>query len=243
MLRTFPRGIICEHMRSRATFVFKFIAVLAVLGSPFAIASDEKFVVPKPRIQVDDVWVYRTQSTDNVSSRPPQKIEREVNVVAFVDPDKVHVVITRHSESGPAGEAQETDAILTTEWNALATGKRGARPGLIARPHGSLLHFPIKVGDRRDVAYEMVIGGSQTLKIDRTVRALRWETIKVPAGEFRALLIESTGSYSVANGPGSGRMLTRCWYVPEVNRWVKIEQDAGTSKLISELLEYKPASK
>jgi hypothetical protein len=219
------------------------VAVFALLGCPSVVASDDSVAVPKPRVRLDDVWVYRTQSTDNVNSRMPFKIEREVNVVAFVDADKIHVVITRQSESGPANESLETDAILTTEWNALASGKRGARPGVIARPHGSLLHFPIKAGDRRDVAYEMVVGGNQTLKIDRTVRALRWETIKVPAGNFRALLVESTGAFSVANGPGSGRMLTRCWYVPEVNRWVRIEQDIGTSKLISELLEYKPASR
>ena len=219
------------------------VAILAVLGYPGFAASDDSVAVPKPRIRVDDVWVYRTQSIDDVNSRIPLKIEREENVVAFVDADKVHVVVTRRSESGPAGDSLETDAILTTEWNALASGKRGARPGVIARPHGNLLHFPLKAGDRRDVAYEMVVGGNQTLKVDRTVRALRWETVKVPAGEFRALLVESSGTYSVANGPGSGRMLTRCWYVPEINRWVRIEQDAGTSKLVSELLEYKPASR
>lgn len=74
-------------------------------------------------------------------------------------------------------------------------------------------------------------------------RALRWENVQVPAGTFRALLIETELSY-VEGGQVRGRAKESLWYAPNVSQLVKVVREGRTpdenlERIVAELAEYR----
>lgn len=74
-------------------------------------------------------------------------------------------------------------------------------------------------------------------------RALRWENVQVPAGTFRALLIETELSY-VEAGQVRGKAKETLWYAPSVSQVVKVVREGRTpdenlDRIVAELAEYR----
>jgi hypothetical protein len=84
-----------------------------------------------------------------------------------------------------------------------------------------------------------------------SVRAVGWESIRVPAGTFRALRVEVAGTRGSDpeipwQAKQAGRFHYSAWYAPEVRRYVKLRHQSWAMTAspfgdeIVELLSYRP---
>lgn len=191
----------------------------------------------RPLVKVGDTWTYRS-----TTERGPS---------GWVQTDE-EITVTRVTSSAifiatkPTGSTQPAkDMIVGSDWSRMrdVNGKET----VVNRP----LAFPLKDGQSWDVAYEEQNPNKnhKSEKFDSHFTVVGYETVKVPAGTFKALKIESDGRWEAQVAPSqsvvqgaqagqggatavtsvqnvterntSGRLYKAFWYVPEVKRWVK----------------------
>jgi hypothetical protein len=187
------------------------------------VAQSESRVV-KPEIRKGDRWTYRSV---NLPGPGTHEIE---NQVTFSDGKSILVV------SSFKGGDREIDTSWTAEWNAVKPLGE-----IVFRPDSGVFRFPLRVGDRYDVSYELL--RPQRSEVDSTttgtVAIVGWEEVEVPAGRFRALRLEMDTLVRPTGRPkGFQRKLTY-WYVPDVRRWVKSRITTPQLDASEELLFYK----
>lgn len=211
------------------------ILLLAALASGAALAADPAVVDP-PRVAVGDTWTYQSE----IRARGRSKKALETFEVSGVTGNRLHVVVLRKFDGDAEGEPVEADMVFSEDWNVMITGNRGARPSAIMRPSTAMLKFPLKVGEQYPSDYDMeTLPDGNLVRHRRATRVVGWEDITVPAGRFRALRIEAEGTVQVAKKPKPGRTLVTVWWVPEIRRWARLEQDFGPNGLTQELQSYK----
>lgn len=213
------------------------MATLALFAG--AASAADPAVVDKPRVAVGDTWTYHTRSETRRGRASARDETFEVTAVAK---GRVHVVVYRKFDGKPGDEPAEADMIFSDEWNVMVTGNRGARPSAIMRPDSATLKFPARPGDSYPTVFELdLLPDSGSARHNRTTRVAGWEEVTVPAGRFRALRIESEGTVQSSAKPKPGPSSMTVWYVPEVRRWVRLEQVMGPISISSELTSYKLA--
>jgi hypothetical protein len=81
-----------------------------------------------------------------------------------------------------------------------------------------------------------------------TVQVLGWETIEVPAGTYRALRVDVTGSFGSGAETRRAQLRQSFWWVVEVRRWVRhdlwISKPGGKTtdfQTRTELIRFVPA--
>jgi hypothetical protein len=194
----------------------------------------------RPEIKIGDVSNFRDR---NVSTGE----RRETRFRAIeVDTEKI-VTETSGSTSG--------SRTFTRDWNLLEvrTGETGK---LTYKPCWSHLQFPLAVGEKWDVPFEITM---TTLKFKRNskwqwkAQVLSVETVTVPAGTYQAFRIEYEGSFATrqhnqkASRSWTGTHKETAWYAPEVGRIVKREfrQSAPANSFfdhhVVELVSFVPA--
>ena len=96
------------------------------------------------------------------------------------------------------------------------------------------LRFPLAPGKNWTFAYT-VRSNNKTVKIAQNAVVKGWETVRVPAGSFRALRVEHDGRYNASEGGygWSGKIREIYWYAPAAGRVVMREYrdtkgDGGT---------------
>lgn len=97
------------------------------------------------------------------------------------------------------------------------------------------LRFPLAAGKSWKFSYVFNGKPGSVTEIKQTATVKGWETVKVPAGTFRALRIDHQGYYSTfENGSAwSGNIRETFWYAPSARRIVIHEyQDTGGSGAI-----------
>ena len=84
-----------------------------------------------------------------------------------------------------------------------------------------ILKFPLTAGSKwvHDNVREDRNCKRSVTKLE--TRVVGWDDIVVPAGTFKAVRIDSTGTWT--NGCGSDRLAYRIWYSPAVKWYVKVE--------------------
>ncbi|OYU73028.1 MAG: hypothetical protein CFE45_38460, partial [Burkholderiales bacterium PBB5] len=87
-------------------------------------------------------------------------------------------------------------------------------------PHAPRWWPGMKVGDVQRQVYDYrssnpESGNTWTNRVQAEARVLRREKVRVPDGEFDALLVEFTGQQEAVGRPGAGAYTIRIWYVPE----------------------------
>jgi hypothetical protein len=196
-------------MRRRA------LACLLLLAlAPAARAADEG-VVERPALKPGDSWKYRhSRSGPNVKN-PGQRVYEFR--ITFVGPKAVTAVQTM-----PSGK--EIDTTWTPEWNIVTDFRSGS-----FFPDSGVFRFPLRPGTAYASTYEVVRPRNDTFdaKNSLAVTVVGWESVTVPAGTFRALKVEATGTAtrqdrSHKRGPNSGTLHFVYWYVPELKRWAKM---------------------
>ncbi len=191
-----------------------FIPLTLALATPCG-ANDDA-AVPRPLIKPDDSWSYRrTDYTQNL----PTITFRET--VTFAN-DRVIQMIDQRK-----GASKEIDTTYTAEWNAVSSPNSG-----IFVPDQGLLRFPLHPGDTHDASYNVRFPrqGAYEVMHQRHIKVMGWEDVKVPAGTFRALRVESEGSWRRVDSGFAGGAKEVMWYSPQVKRYVKWTFDNWTPR-------------
>jgi hypothetical protein len=185
--------------------MLRLLFVLLVLA-PALCAAQNDAPVPRPEVKAGDRWTY------NIMDYWANRVTATREWVVSLANDKI--IQTVVAESGKP----ETDESFTPHWNGVATTLA------TFYPESGLLRFPLQVGGKHAVEFEMVFGPQRNWrsKHERTVEVVGWEEITVPAGKFRALKIVAGGSFQRLDTTMAGSVTWTYWYAPEVKRWVKI---------------------
>jgi hypothetical protein len=105
-------------------------------------------------------------------------------------------------------------------------------------------YFPAQLSPGQSLSWNWPWQGAGAGRLKRyDAKVLRWENVQVPAGEFRALLIEAELSY-VEGGQVRGRARESLWYAPAVAQVVKVVRDGrtpdeGLDRIVAELASYR----
>lgn len=182
-------------------------ALVVLLSLPLWCAAQSDAPVPRPEVKEGDTWAYR-----RIDMESGKVVGRSTSRVAFANDKVIQVVVMRGR-----GES-EIDETYTADWNAIALAGGGN-----ITPHAGTFRFPLVVGESWPANFENTVPrmGAFQVKHDRTTKVLGWEEVEVPAGKFRALKLEVTGSFQRVDRSVSGTSTTLVWYVPAVKRWVK----------------------
>jgi hypothetical protein len=192
-------------------------------------AAQAEAPVPRPDVKVGDRWTYRRMDYEANRSRGNYEMH-----VVFAERGVIQVVTDQRSG--------ETDTTYTSDWNAVTL------PGRVFSPHTGWLIFPLRSGASYRAAFEVVqLKRDHKVRHEYQVKVMGWEEVTVPAGKFRALKVESEGSFQRADDAFvSGKARSVIWYAPEVRRWVKMTREerpnrrrGGGDHSGEELVEYK----
>lgn len=180
--------------------------------------------IRRPEIRVGDSWTYR--STNIIG---PGAHEQETRVT-FIDDKVILAVSTRKSDG------KEFDSSWTNEWNSVTT-----HGGSMYRPHSGVVRFPLNIGDKHEVKYDLLRPRASTIlsSTTGTVAIVGWETVEVPAGKFRAVRIELDSMVQPSDGSRAYPRQVTYWYSPDVRRWVKLLGFTSSARFDEELLSYK----
>ena len=89
----------------------------------------------------------------------------------------------------------------------------------------------MKVGDKLpatiELSGEFAAGQPWTNRLDYVAEVRALESVKVPAGEFKAYRVEVTGNFTAVGRPGRGRTKLTYWYAPELHTLVAYEQESS----------------
>jgi hypothetical protein len=211
------------------TLIARWVAAFLALVAPSAaFGLDESAPVPKPELQVDDVWTYRDVNywTGVVTGTAQRTISLATGDVVL---ERVKI----------GASSSERDEHWTSEWNAVSVGG-----GRNFSPHWSVFRFPLLVSAKHQAAFEMT-SRQGYWKYQAEMTVVGWEDVEVPAGKFRALKVEQNGTYQRQDVNYNGRFKRTFWYVPHVKRWVKFLYEdttgrgAAYAKNGAELVEFK----
>jgi len=199
-------------------------SVLLLLAIPALSAGQSDERVVKPEVRAGDSWTYRST---NLLGPGTHELESRVS---FADAKVILMVSTSKSDG------KEFDSSSTSEWNALTSYS-----GWMFRPHSGLFRFPLRVGDKHEVKYELLRPRVNTVESSTTgsVTVVGWEMVEVPAGKFRAIKLELDTLIQPFDGSRAYPRQGSFWYVPEVRRWVKFQAVTPKARVSEELLEYK----
>lgn len=199
------------------------IAVLALLPAPARV--QEIAIAKPPALKPGTTWLY--QQRDGFTDRDLGVVRIEVTAV---DADGVRVKVsapglpqTVTERYDPAGNWQRVHT-RGRDWLARLAGRSGEIAFAPALP---LWRFPLQPGaswSETVAAVDPESGRATRVKI--FAKALKWERIKVPAGEFLALKVRRTLYPDDADESRSRTTVSLWdWYAPEVGRSIRSIED------------------
>jgi len=178
----------------------------ALLGTSLSVAAQ----VAAPTLKAGDTWTYR--GIDNYNRQPTGTWTREVTGTAA---SGIRVAV--RSADGSVDDLFRAPGELTS--GVLNDRARGTMD-----PAFQLMPFPLGEGkswSQKVIRTDPVTNEKREMLVRGKV--LGWETIKVPAGEFRAMKVERTmylGDYDSFRGI-TQRTETE-WYAPDIRGAAKV---------------------
>jgi hypothetical protein len=184
--------------------------------------------VDAPSFKPGDSWTY--VRTDKLDRSRNAKYSLTVKSVS----DSGHVTSRELLE----GSVSASDDEYTREMNPIVF------EGQKFDPYVQVFSFPLAPGKQWEGKYSFW-SSAVNLQFNgsRANRVEGWETVRTPAGEFKALKITFAGHARNQYGRGSEFQGT-WWYSPEVRRFVRAETKAFGGAPRDELIElvsFKPA--
>lgn len=191
--------------------VSRTVLAVCLVCSALSAAADEHSPIAAPAVAVGDSWTY--QYTDVWKKLPGNRNRMEVT---SVDDAGIHVDIKR-----AASGALVTRQRFSREMNPIDRGNTHFAPAF------GRYAFPLEAGKEwsSDATGDNPVVGKHW-RYRFKGKALGWEKVTVPAGEFDALKIVVTAYYQgeeVGSNGGSGQSNETVWYAPAVNNFVKLE--------------------
>lgn len=205
----------------------RYLSALAFFFVVTAALAGDDDPVRLPYVEVGDCWTYRAKDSLDQPNWSSSK-----SCVTYVDKSKNLIFTVLKTQKG-----RERDRTFTSEWNPIST----ARSVFLKAPR--YLQFPLHVGDAYscDDEYRQKRNEQGWARVQYDIKVVGWDDVTVPAGSFRALRIEATGTgrrLDRTNAKPFRHQLT-IWYVPAVNREVKrIFSSTSGRESIHELTEY-----
>jgi len=219
------------------------IIVAAALGfcaALPALAAD----VPAPLFKAGDTWTYRHIDGYN-------KLEVGTLSLAVTAAGARDIRFVTRTGDGK----YQTESIYAAP-GLLANGILSERAEGGMSPPLKLTPYPLREGQVwRQVVVRDDVMSREKRETQLAGKVVGWQTVKVPAGEFRALLIEryfELGDYDPFRGPTL--RYEKEWYSPDVkgtvklevfeeyfySRYNRLEIPAPGTRAIYELVSYKP---
>ena len=197
-----------------ARFGLRLVALLAALAGPPAFAQSGGARVESPSVRTGDTWMYNkldgwTGALEDVSVNTVTKIDR--NGIAMQ---------SAGLDGSVVAQVQRTAA-----FNLARIEGAGFRQ--TAAPFYPNYSFPLYVG--KTWSGKVVLNNSRQgdteVVAELSGRAVRWEMVTVPAGNFLALRLEMKGTYASRSmhGTVAGTIEDTLWYAPEVRNAVRYE--------------------
>jgi len=196
-----------------AKFLMIGVAAAALLagGSTSSAAEAPAASVAAPALKGGESWVYEQINQYN---------RTEVRTITFTLTARAggFELVGRSNR----GEDPVRSESVTAPWQISAqstgTARRSFDPGLTEIP------FPLAPGQRWKEKLRVTDERGGTQRWSVSGRAVRWERVKTPAGEFEALRVERQMNLGDGDAVwGSTSVHDIFWYVPEVKRWVRRE--------------------
>jgi hypothetical protein len=190
------------------------LALLALACAMLAPASAADLRVESPSVRTGDTWMYNklsgwTGALEDVSVNSVTRLDRE------------GIAMQSASLDGSATAQIQR----TSSFNLVRIDGPGFRQ--TAAPFYPNYSFPLYAG--KSWAGKVVLNNSRQGDTEVVAalagRAVRWEMVTVPAGNFLALRLEMKGTYTSRSmhGTVSGTIEDTLWYSPEVRNAVRYE--------------------
>lgn len=194
-------------LRFRNSATFASIILLTTAGQAEAAAP----AADAPVVGVGDSWTY--QYTDVWKHLPGNLNRLEVTAV---DNTGIHIDIKRAATGALIAHQR-----FSSEMNPVDRGK------MHFAPYYARYAFPLEPGKEWtvDATGENAAAGKRW-RYQIKGKALGWEKVRVPAGEFDAIKVEVIAYYQgeeVGSRGGSGQSKEIVWFAPAVNSFVKLE--------------------
>ena len=217
----------------RARSLIQAAVLLTAAALHFAAVSEDD-VVDRPVLRAGDRWIYRL--TDGFTGLPMSEYGMSIVEPTWPKPTVSLGPAMRDGQRVPPPYGDKAEA-----WSWPPSELR------IANGSYDLVEFPLTVGKEWSMQFEVAWHGDvEHLQPDRRKATVEgWETIRVPAGEFRVLRIVLVGRRRVHWIDGEFHLLVRetVWYSPDVKNVVKRDirwrHSLGVNEhVIRELVEY-----
>lgn len=188
----------------KRTMMMCFLTTMYVTFISTVCMASEVVMPSPPKMAIGDVFVYQRFNNidDAKSGNNPTRTIRDT--VTEVNGDEGFVMSTKK-----AVKHYNRDGNLT---------KRERENKLtVYSPFWPTYHYPMKIGDVYDVTFHHTYHkehGDVTYRLTTTV--VGWETITVPAGTFKALKIESRGTYEHPPNYVTADIAYTIWLAPAV---------------------------
>lgn len=184
-------------------------ATLGLIVAQPALAAD----IALPVLQAGDTWTYR--HIDGYNHLDLGTVSRSV---ASANAQNIRLV-------SRAADGTVVDELTLSGPGMIASGTLSPRAEGPLQPALQVTPYPLREGEKWTQHVVRSDARSKELRsMEIRGKVLGWETVKVPAGEFRALRIErwiNLADYDAFRGP-TWRWETE-WYSPDVNGPVKVE--------------------
>ena len=222
----------------------RLLVLLGMFGASAVVHAQE---VPLPQLLEGDKWVYNVKI-----EQPPQGSTSRKWESSVVRASSSSVVIAR----------KPADSNLPAQESAMAPDwSRSASVNGKSTTTVKNFDFPLQVGKKWEVAFTEEKPNDKLKLVKRTFlyKVIGWEEVKVTAGTFKALKIESDGEWyneflptnivagsrieagasgssvtvqsrnPTTPGPATGKYYKAIWYAPEVKREVKSVEETFSS--------------
>jgi hypothetical protein len=167
--------------------------------------------VPAPALTAGEHWVYVQVNPYNRTRLRTVRYTLESRAQGFE--------LVGRSDRATDPVITET---VTRPWEVAAESEGAQRRTF--DPPLATLRFPLAPGTSWKQVVRATDERGRVLRWVALTRAIRWERVAVPAGEFVALRVEreiNTGDLEA--GWNSTQLSDVYWYVPDVQRWVRWE--------------------
>lgn len=195
--------------------------VVASLALSLAVSAQSPDAVTAPQVKEGDTWTYaRSDALDRARAAKYTTTVKSVAADGYVT-----------SVQPLEGSMTAREDRYTKDGNPIEF------EGVKFDPFVTVFSFPMSAGKQWDSKHTWFSpAGNFQLSGARRTKVVGWETIKTPAGEFKALKFTAETQIMGRAGFGSSTQNTY-WYAPEVRRLVRTENKGFGGAARDEVIE------
>ena len=195
----------------RRLAVLALAALLAGCATPYPPAPAPMASVPAPRLEGNERWVYEQINPYNGLHMRTLTDTLEAGPAGYT-------IVRRSDRPGDPVETQTAPK----PWSVSA--ERDGAMGYRYAPALTVIPFPIAPGSHWLETLTATDEHGESRRQQTWGRALDWERVSTPAGEFVALRIERDRNLGDRTSDWFETYLHETlWYAPAVKRWVRVE--------------------